>query len=472
MPWSAALAACLLAPASYLGALLAVNGRRRSGEPPLLRGRVPFLGMALPFGRDGMTLLAELRAQHGDVFTLFIAGQRMTFMLDPLGVPAVLKSEMLRFKPVADDVLVKGFGIEDIERVRRNEELERASKIYLKGEHLRPLTTRMEEQLRRLLPERLRQTDQLELYRFISDVMFEAATEALFGAGDDVEALARSFADFDRDFPLLVAGLPRFLTKNGVAGRDALARRLSGPTQGPSAWVDRREAIIEQEGIGSALRGRMQTTVLWAAQANTLPATFWTVAHLLRHPEAEAAVRAELEGVDIETLATDQLDSLRILDSAVRESLRLSSGSLVVRRVMEDMVLDTPGGRWALREGDRLCLASYLTHRDPEIYEEPERYRYDRFFTERGTKQFSKRGQRVPLPLMPFGGGVSMCPGRFFAINEIKLLVALVMSRADLELAAPDEELPGFDLRRAGLGIYPPARDLTVRVRPRATAVA
>ena len=58
------------------------------------------------------------------------------------------------------------------------EDLERTSKVYLKGSHLRPLTARMEGELRRLLPARLEGQRTLELYRFIWDLMFGAAAEA------------------------------------------------------------------------------------------------------------------------------------------------------------------------------------------------------------------------------------------------------------------------------------------------------
>ena len=43
---------------------------------------------------------------------------------------------------------------------------------------------------------------------------------------------------------------------------------------------------------------------------------------------------------------------------------------------------------------------------------------------------FSKAGQAIPrsIALQPFGGGVSMCPGRMFASEEIKLMVASPLS--------------------------------------------
>ncbi len=62
--------------------------------------------------------------------------------------------------------------------------------------------------------------------------------------------------------------------------------------------------------------------------------------------------------------------------------------------------------------------------------------------------------------LVPFGGGVSMCPGRHVAKNEIKIFVALLLYWFDLRAApAPD---PTFEPGRAGPGILPPASDVQV----------
>lgn len=465
MAWPTVLATCLAVPVAYLATVRVFNGSRRRGEPPLLRGWLPFLGVALAFGRDAMAYLARARVQYGDIFTLFVGGRRMTFVLDPMSVPAVLKAKPLSFEPIGDEVMDGAFGLPHIRRIEGHDALYELGRVYLKGQHLGPVTSRMEVRLRRLLPTLVGERRELELYRFIWDLMFAAGTDALFGDALADAALSEAFAEFDQEFPLMVAGMPDFMVKRGAAARERLVGRLGVDTEGGAAelseWMKLRREIMRDSDVDVDARGRMQTAVLWAAHANTIPASFWALVHLLADPEAEAAVRAELAGCD--GFDSESLDSLPMLDSAIREALRLSSGSLTVRRVSEDFVLETASGSWALREGDRVCVAPYLGHRDPEIFEAPERYRHDRFYVDGGVKQFFKGGERVPIPLMPFGAGVSMCPGRFFAINEVKLLVALMLSHFELELAEPGP-LPGFDLSRAGLGIYPPARDVVVRI--------
>lgn len=448
-----------------------INGRQRAGEPPLVRGTLPFLGVAPAFGRDAMALLEQTRAARGEVFTLFVAGQRMTFVLDPLSYAEVLKTKQLRFDEIAAEVMDKGFDFHDLGRLACLETLDEVNRAMLKGEHLSPLTGRMELRLRGLIDELGdAQPRSVGLYQLIWDLMFAAGTDAIFGDTARDETSAKAFADFDRQFPLMVAGMPRFMTAAGVAGLTKLGALLSGAGRDASAWMVRRHELLH-DALDDHRRGRIQVAVLWAAHANTIPAAFWALAQVLRSPEALAALRAELDAVvgpvgpELPELPVATLDRLVLLDSAVREALRLSSGSLTIRKVTEDCELDTRVGRFALRKGDRVCLAPWLTHHDPEIFEDPARYRFDRFFAAGEVKQFYKRGERVGFALMPFGAGRSMCPGRFFAIAEIKLLVALMLSRFELELEPG--AWPQLDLSRVGLGIYPPKTELNVRLRRR-----
>ena len=454
----------MLAPLGYWATLAAVNGRRRAGEPPLVRGSLPYVGVAVRFGRDATAYVQRCQEAHGDVFTLFIAGQRMTFLLDPLAVPAVLRSKQLVFHPISDRFLTDAFKLDGLRTKMDLEAVEALGRSRLRGRSLDALTHSMGARLGELVPAAASaQWEHGFLYRKIWDLMFEAGTDALFGSGKVTEQLRKDFAVFDLQFPLMAAGLPRAIVKEG---EDALHRLARTDVLGDNAshWIRDRQPFLSE--LTDEDRGLARVPVLWAIHANTIPATFWSLYYLLRHLEGLRAVRREFDGLPAEAqreLDADTLDELRVLDSAISEALRLSSGSLTIREALEPVTLETPSGAHSLRKGDRVCIAPFITHRDPEIFENPHQYQYDRFYAPSGRKQFYKRGQRVPLPLMPFGAGISMCPGRFFAMNEIKLFIAHVLRHWDIE--AHDVSIPDFELSRAGLGIYPPAHDVPVRIR-------
>ena len=454
----------MLAPLGYWVTLAAVNGRRRPGEPPLVRGSLPYVGVAVRFGRNATAYVQHCQATYGDVFTLFIAGQRMTFMLDPLAIPAVLRSKQLAFFPVSDSILAEAFNLDGIRLRMDLHAAELLGRTQLRGEALSNITHGMGARLEDLVPGAVSNTwEGVPLYAKIWDIMFEAGTDALFGSGLVTSKLRADFETFDLQFPQMAAGLPRALVKEGESALDRLGHtHLLG--DGPSGWIAHREVLLSDLEDDEA--GRARVPILWAIHANTIPATFWSLYYLLRHPEALRAIQRELDErwpTPRRALDIDRLGELRLLDSAISEALSLSSGSLTIRQALEPMTLETPTGPHSLRRGDRVCLAPFITHRDPDIFEAPLEYRFDRFYSPSGRKQFYKHGERVPLPLMPFGASVSMCPGRFFAMNEIKLFIARVL--ASWEIEAPTCPIPDFDLSRAGLGIYPPAHDVRVRVR-------
>lgn len=94
-------------------------------------------------------------------------------------------------------------------------------------------------------------------------------------------------------------------------------------------------------------------------------------------------------------------------------------------------------------------------------------FRADRFLQDGVEKtDFYKDGQRLRYYLMPFGSGSSRCPGRFFAVNEIKQFLCVLLLCVDLQL---EDGQPGatLDASRAGLGILLPAADVRFRYRLR-----
>jgi cytochrome P450 len=195
-----------------------------------------------------------------------------------------------------------------------------------------------------------------------------------------------------------------------------------------------------------------------------LPAAFW---------RSRSCSTTRADGprsiAEVEALGLGDLKRLPRLYSSVCEALRLSSDSLTMRLVKRDCQITLAGDRTiTLRAGDRVALCPQVTHRDPEVFEAPEEFRYDRFLADGGPRQFSKRGQRLPIALMPYGGGVSMCPGRFLANNEIMQFTGLALTRLEIELLEPG--LPPLDKSRAGLGVLSPTRDIRCRIRRRRVA--
>ncbi|XP_076829058.1 cytochrome P450 7A1 isoform X2 [Brachyhypopomus gauderio] len=337
------------------------------------------------------------------------------------------------------------------------------------------------------------------LQNFTNRVMFEAGYLTLFGkeAGlPEAERVGRAaatcllkaerdFLAFDRSFPVLAVGVPITLCVRAWRAREALAEELVHSELHRrlciSDLIQRRMDAFDRMHLDEAGKARTHVCMLWASQANTLPAAFWSLYYTLRCPQALDAARAEVDRVLKESnqssnghdqpisFSKEQLESMTVLDSIIKEALRLSSASTMIRVASDDFVLTLDSGQTAfIRKGDYIALYPQLIHLDPEIYPNPMEFKYDRFLDEAGQSrtQFFKGGRPLKHYFMPFGSGSSRCPGRYFAVNEIKQFLLLVLWRCELRLANPSAAaLP--DHARAGLGVLPPSRDVPLRYRAR-----
>lgn len=94
-------------------------------------------------------------------------------------------------------------------------------------------------------------------------------------------------------------------------------------------------------------------------------------------------------------------------------------------------------------------------------------FKYDRYLDENGKTKttFYSHGLKLKYYYMPFGSGATICPGRLFAVQEIKQFLILMLSYFDLELVESHVKCPPLDQSRAGLGILPPSNDIEFRYK-------
>uniref|UniRef100_A0A667WUN8 Cytochrome P450, family 7, subfamily B, polypeptide 1 n=1 Tax=Myripristis murdjan TaxID=586833 RepID=A0A667WUN8_9TELE len=476
------------------------------GEPPLIKGWIPYIGKALEFGKDAHKFLEEYKKKHGDIFTVLIAGKYMTFIMNPLMYPNIIKrGKQLDFHEFSNQVAPRTFGYPPVFSSKfpgMPDQIKRSFHL-LQGDNLTPLSKSMMGNLLLVFKQDHLDKRQMEdsgeggwrtdsMCEFCSKVMFEATFLTLYGKPaskrrhSSMETLREDFIEFDKKFPLLIARIPIWLLGRTKAIREKLINYFL--PQRVSCWsntsqfITRRVELFEQY---NSLRdmdkaGTHHFAILWASVGNTIPATFWAMYHLVSHPEALEAVRQEIHSLlklwgmddfsdrDI-NLSREQLDQLLYLESAVNESLRHSSSSMNIRVAQEDFSLPLEAEQSvAVRKGDIITLYPRSMHMDPEIYDQPEMYRYDRFVQDgRQKTDFYKDGQRLKYYCMPFGSGATMCPGRYFAINEIKQFLFLLLLHFDLQLVEGQPKVT-LDTSRAGLGILLPAKDVRFRYRLRA----
>ncbi|XP_009869733.1 PREDICTED: 25-hydroxycholesterol 7-alpha-hydroxylase [Apaloderma vittatum] len=469
---------------------------QKTGEPPLINGWIPYLGKALIFRKDAFKFLLDQQKKLGDIFTVHIAGRYITFIMDPFQYVYVIRnSKQLEFHEFADKMASKTFDYPALSNGKFPDLKENLHRIYqyLQGKPLDIISDHMMKNLQDIFEWKCSQATDWEtekMYKFCCSVMFEASFVTLYGrvpAADGHKVISEirdKFIKFDASFPYLAANIPIELLGATKKVRKELIHHflLQNMTKwlGGSKVVQARQDIFEKyELLGDYDKAAHHFAFLWASVGNTIPATFWAMYYLLRHPEALAAVRDEIDHLLQSTgqkrgptynihLTREQLDNLVYLESALNESLRMCSSSMNIRISQEDFVLKLEGNQEVgLRKGDWIALYPQILHMDPEVYEDPKEYKFDRYI-ENGKKKttFYKAGRKLKYFLMPFGSGISMCPGRFLAMNEMKMFLFLLLAHFDVELV--ENKAVRLDNSRMGLGILLPDVDIAFRYKLRA----
>uniref|UniRef100_A0A8C5RF77 Cytochrome P450 family 7 subfamily B member 1 n=1 Tax=Laticauda laticaudata TaxID=8630 RepID=A0A8C5RF77_LATLA len=419
----------------------------------------------------------------------------ITFIINPLQYHLMTKnSKYLEFTDFADQISSQAFdhpptvngNCPDLnEHVHRNYQ-------YILGKSLDTLSDNMMKNLQNIFKRKFSQMVDWEMekmHKFCFSIIFEASFKTFFGRdphndGYNVtDEIGEKFLKFDANFSYLALNVPITLLGATKNIRRELINFLNPKKM--EKWLDvskvvqdRKDILENYKVLSDYDKAAHHFAFLWASVGNTIPVIFWTMYYLLRHPEAFAVVHDEIDHLLQSTgqekrpgyniyLSREQLDNLVYLESAINESLRMCSSSMNIRQVKENFILKFEENREVcLRKGDFLAIFPPVLHRDPEIYKDPQTYKFDRY-VENGKKKttFFKQGKKLKYFLMPFGSGVSMCPGRFFAMSEIKLFVVLASVYFDMDIME-DKQL-GQDKDRIGLGILLPDSDILFRYKLR-----
>jgi cytochrome P450 len=163
----------------------------------------------------------------------------------------------------------------------------------------------------------------------------------------------------------------------------------------------------------SAAEIRDQVLVfLLAGHETTAGALTFTLYLLGRHPEIQERVAAD--------------DGL--IRAALLEGMRLYPPAYSTERRAD---VDTTLRGHRVPAGTRVMLSSYVTHRHPDFWPDPDRFDPDRFTGD---------AKRPRYAYFPFGGGPRSCIGEHFALLEATVLLRTLLARHRVE--ALDESLP------------------------------
>jgi len=276
----------------------------------------------------------------------------------------------------------------------------------------------------------------------------------LFGVGgSDLDELRQAILDILSDFSVfnLISALRvdlgrltpwgRFLAHRRALDRvlfrlirERRARGTEGRDDVLAMLVDARyedgRPMTDQE-----LRDEL-VTLVGAGHETSTSALAWVFQSLAHHPHAQARAHAEVDrapGIDAELPWTD---------AVIKESLRCHPVFPLVGRVL--LRPQTIGG-WDLPRGTLVYVSIDLTHRNPALWPDADRFDPERFLDARPR----------PFAYFPFGGGSRRCIGMSYALHEVRVIVAEALRRFRILAVGPPEApmTRGFTLAPANGGV-------------------
>jgi cytochrome P450 len=227
---------------------------------------------------------------------------------------------------------------------------------------------------------------------------------------------------------------------NPIIFRLIRERQASGEDKGDllSVLLFAKDPDTGESMSEGQLRDELMTMFI-AGHATTATTLSWAFVELAKHPDAEAAFRAELaKTLNGRPPTLDDLANLSFTQAVIKETLRLYPPAvLIIRRALDNLDL---GDGNVLPKGAIIQINQYANHHDPRWFPEPDAFKPERWLDDSFEKNLPKGAY------FPFGAGPRICIGNGFALMEAPLVLATIARRFHIEPLGTPAPLIGVAL--------------------------
>lgn len=308
----------------------------------------------------------------------------------------------------------------------------------------------------------------ISLLKWTRKVLIDAAVRVFFGSKliDMNPHLIADFVAFDEDNWKLWYKWPNatdvFAAKSRLASAIECRLALSDEERGECSFIV-ATMIPTQRTIGMNDKdlANMLCMIVFVTNTNTPRVCFWSLAYLLHSPELTSKVYEEINPAAAEDPVKEKLsflvDSCPWLAALSYESSRLCSASSSIRLVTAPTTI---GGK-ALSVGLRVIVPFRQMHFDERVFGgDVEALHPERFVENKGLANSTS--------YRPFGGGISYCPGRFIARQEVCIFIALLLKGYETEVVG-DKHFPKLDAGKPTTGLMDAktGEDVLLELMPR-----
>ncbi|KAJ5908862.1 hypothetical protein N7495_001544 [Penicillium taxi] len=199
-------------------------------------------------------------------------------------------------------------------------------------------------------------------------------------------------------------------------------------------WIEELEA--KNPPARPIDKARLQVSLSMAAIHTTSNLITNLMYDLASYPEFVQPLREEICAVLAEDggLKRTSLHKLKLMDSVMKETQRMHPVSMTSLNRLAVKAIPLSDGT-VIPQGAQIAVAN-IVNQDETIYPHAAKYDGFRFYKKRQEPGNEHRHQFVTTSSdsFGFGHGTHACPGRFFASNEVKILVIHMLLKYDWQL--------------------------------------
>ncbi|CAG8472164.1 14175_t:CDS:2, partial [Funneliformis caledonium] len=411
-------------------------------EPPLAYYKYPIIGHTIEYFKDNSKFIKECHEKYGEIFSLYVFGQTITLVAGE-HTPEIFRNHKdFSF----NDATREFFPLHDFMR-RPNVFLNTLGSVIQKNlsGDLKFYTDRVQRQLLKSIDEIIGDgkvlQPPLKSFQFI---IAKPVTASVAEELSDDKELINSFAYAVNDIasyieipPILnfiypnlhrkfVTMLFRYSSNPFKYHRELIKRkitpvvekRLSEMKKLDGAYVppvDLLQKYIEMYGGDIDIITDYVILIIFAAIHTT--STFIT--HAIQEEQEQLFKSNENEYYSIE-----QISKMEKLDSMLKETFRVNAG-LLPHKLMSPYYTFSSGHQ--VPKGRNVYIRVHDIHHDDNLYGQNSK-EFDAF---RHLKSKSP-ASRIEKNFLTFGFGKHACPGRFFAVNEIKVALHYLLLKYNI----------------------------------------
>ena len=346
---------------------------------------------------------------------------------------------------------------------------------------------------------------EVDLFPLIMNYVADIAGTALMGKEflDNNPGIFQDLLTFDSGFNAFLTGLRTPTLTKARAARSRLNAAFDEWNHALRATLQGEDPELkwrDMSDVSETMRVRTEAlhsvkspdtfmiasnlAVYWGLMVNANKVIFWMLLHIVSTPTLLANIRKEIQPYttvtnqgNLEHLKLDSNSLMKdcpLLKATFYESMRIYTAGTSYKKVLEDVILTESeedahtfgkprGQTYRVPAGSFLVIPHATMQMDPRLWENPSSFAPERFLL--ADEKGSQKLRADMRHLNAFGGGHTVCKGRFFAEREVIIFVAGFLSIWDFTPAGKGWGDPGKYYN--GTGSANPKRNVRVRVSKR-----